>query len=65
MEAVAGELAAHGEPGRLPVAAGTHGLGAMRRAAAVVEAAGPRLIDAPVVYGALGITPLPAGDGGL
>jgi 3-hydroxyisobutyrate dehydrogenase-like beta-hydroxyacid dehydrogenase len=49
MEAVAGELAAHGEPGRLLVAAGTHGLGAMRRAAAVVEPAGPRLIDAPVV----------------
>jgi 3-hydroxyisobutyrate dehydrogenase-like beta-hydroxyacid dehydrogenase len=54
MEAVAGELAAHGEPGRLLVVAGTHGLDAMRRAAAVVEPAGLRIIDAPVVYGALG-----------
>jgi 3-hydroxyisobutyrate dehydrogenase-like beta-hydroxyacid dehydrogenase len=54
MEAVAGELTAHGEPGRLLVVAGTHGLDAMRRAAAVVEPAGLRIIDAPVVYGALG-----------
>jgi 3-hydroxyisobutyrate dehydrogenase-like beta-hydroxyacid dehydrogenase len=54
MEAVTVELAAHGEPGRLIVVAGTHGLDAMRRAAAVTEPAGLRIIDAPVVYGALG-----------
>jgi 3-hydroxyisobutyrate dehydrogenase-like beta-hydroxyacid dehydrogenase len=54
MEAVVAELAAHGAPNRLIVVAGTHGLEAMRRAAAVADRAGLRIIDAPVVYGALG-----------
>jgi 3-hydroxyisobutyrate dehydrogenase-like beta-hydroxyacid dehydrogenase len=54
MEAVVAELAGHGEPDRLIVVAGTHGLDAMRHAAAVAERAGVRIIDAPVVYGALG-----------
>jgi 3-hydroxyisobutyrate dehydrogenase-like beta-hydroxyacid dehydrogenase len=54
MESVAGRLAAHGSAGQLLVVAGTHGLEAMRRMADIVEPAGLRLIDAPVVYGALG-----------
>src|SRR4029078_3049351 len=54
MQSVAEELAAHGRPGQLIVVAGTHSLDFMRRLAGVVEPKGLRLIDAPVVFGALG-----------
>jgi 3-hydroxyisobutyrate dehydrogenase-like beta-hydroxyacid dehydrogenase len=54
MKAVAGELAAYGKPGQLVVVAGTHSLDFMRRLAGIVEPKGLRLIDAPVVFGALG-----------
>ena len=54
MQTVAEELAAHGRSGQLIVVAGTHSLDFMRRLAGVVEPKGLRLIDAPVVFGALG-----------
>jgi 3-hydroxyisobutyrate dehydrogenase-like beta-hydroxyacid dehydrogenase len=54
MEAVAEELAAHGNAGQLIVVAGTHSLDFMRRLAGVVKPKGLSLIDAPVVFGALG-----------
>jgi len=54
MEDVAEKLAAHGKPGQLIVVAGTHSLDFMRRLAGIVEPNGLRLIDAPVVFGALG-----------
>jgi 3-hydroxyisobutyrate dehydrogenase-like beta-hydroxyacid dehydrogenase len=54
MKSVAEELAAHGKPGQLVVVAGTHSLDFMRGLAGIVEPAGLRLIDAPVVFGALG-----------
>jgi 3-hydroxyisobutyrate dehydrogenase-like beta-hydroxyacid dehydrogenase len=54
MEAVAEELAAHGQAGQLIVVAGTHSLEFMRRLAGIVKPKGLRLIDAPVVFGALG-----------
>ena len=54
MEAVAEELAAHGQAGQLIVVAGTHSLEFMRRLAGIVKPRGLRLIDAPVVFGALG-----------
>ena len=54
MEAVAEELAAHGQAGQLIVVAGTHSLDFMRRLAGIVKPKGLGLIDAPVVFGALG-----------
>lgn len=54
MESVAEELAEHGQAGQLIVVAGTHSLDFMRRLAGIVEPKGLRLIDAPVVFGALG-----------
>jgi 3-hydroxyisobutyrate dehydrogenase-like beta-hydroxyacid dehydrogenase len=54
MEAVTEDLVAHGRPGQLIVVAGTHSLEFMHRLAALVEPAQLRLIDAPVVFGALG-----------
>src|SRR6201991_4253486 len=54
MQDVAAELTAHGRPGQLIVVAGTHSLDFMRRLAGIVEPKGLRLIDAPVVFGALG-----------
>jgi 3-hydroxyisobutyrate dehydrogenase-like beta-hydroxyacid dehydrogenase len=54
MAAVTTELVAHGRPGQLVIVAGTHSLEFMRRLAALVEPAGLRIIDAPVVFGALG-----------
>ena len=54
MAVVAEELAARGEPGQLIVVAGTHSLDFMRRLAGIVEPTGLRIIDAPVVFGALG-----------
>jgi 3-hydroxyisobutyrate dehydrogenase-like beta-hydroxyacid dehydrogenase len=54
MEAVAAELAAHGEPGRLLVVAGTHSMDFMRRLNDIVKPVQWRLIDAPVVFGAAG-----------
>jgi 3-hydroxyisobutyrate dehydrogenase-like beta-hydroxyacid dehydrogenase len=54
MEAVAEELAAHGNAGQLIVVAGTHSLDFMRQLADLVKPKGLRLIDAPVVFGALG-----------
>jgi 3-hydroxyisobutyrate dehydrogenase-like beta-hydroxyacid dehydrogenase len=57
MADVAGQLAKHGQPGQpgqLIVVAGTHSLDFMRRLAGIVEPKGLRLIDAPVVFGALG-----------
>jgi 3-hydroxyisobutyrate dehydrogenase-like beta-hydroxyacid dehydrogenase len=54
MAAVAEELATHGRPGQLMVVAGTHSVDFMRRLAGIVEPKGLRLIDAPVVFGALG-----------
>jgi 3-hydroxyisobutyrate dehydrogenase-like beta-hydroxyacid dehydrogenase len=54
MADVAEELAAHGKPGQLIVVAGTHSLDFMRRLAGIVEPPGLRIIDAPVVFGALG-----------
>ena len=54
MEIVAEEVAAHGKRGQLIVVAGTHSLDFMRRLANIVEPKGLRIIDAPVVFGALG-----------
>jgi 3-hydroxyisobutyrate dehydrogenase-like beta-hydroxyacid dehydrogenase len=54
METVTEDLVAHGRPGQLIVVAGTHSLEFMHRLAALVEPAQLRLIDAPVVFGALG-----------
>jgi 3-hydroxyisobutyrate dehydrogenase-like beta-hydroxyacid dehydrogenase len=54
MADVAEELAARGKPGQLIVVAGTHSLDFMRRLAGIVEPTGLRIIDAPVVFGALG-----------
>ncbi|MBS1694621.1 MAG: NAD(P)-dependent oxidoreductase [Actinobacteria bacterium] len=54
MEGVAETLAAQGRCGQLIVVAGTHGVEFMQRLAAVVEPKDMRVIDAPVVFGALG-----------
>jgi len=54
MKAVAQELAAHGTAGQLIVVAGTHSLDFMRSLAGTIEPTGLRIIDAPVVFGALG-----------
>jgi 3-hydroxyisobutyrate dehydrogenase-like beta-hydroxyacid dehydrogenase len=54
MEAVAEELVAHGKPGQLLVVAGTHSLEFMQRLAGILKPKEMRLIDAPVVFGALG-----------
>jgi 3-hydroxyisobutyrate dehydrogenase-like beta-hydroxyacid dehydrogenase len=54
MESVAEELAEHGQAGQLIVVAGTHSLDFMRRLAGIVEPKGLRILDAPVVFGALG-----------
>lgn len=54
MTEVSQQLAAHGNPGQLIVVAGTHSLDFMRRAASILRPKGLRLIDAPVVFGALG-----------
>jgi 3-hydroxyisobutyrate dehydrogenase-like beta-hydroxyacid dehydrogenase len=54
MHAVAEELVSHDRPGQLIVVAGTHSLEFMRRLAGIVEPKGRRIIDAPVVFGALG-----------
>jgi 3-hydroxyisobutyrate dehydrogenase-like beta-hydroxyacid dehydrogenase len=54
MEIVAEDLAAHGKRGQLIVVAGTHSLDFMWRLSGIVEPKGLRLIDAPVVFGALG-----------
>jgi 3-hydroxyisobutyrate dehydrogenase-like beta-hydroxyacid dehydrogenase len=54
MEAVAEDLVAHGKPGQLLVVAGTHSLEFMQRLAGILKPKEMRLIDAPVVFGALG-----------
>jgi 3-hydroxyisobutyrate dehydrogenase-like beta-hydroxyacid dehydrogenase len=54
MEAVAEDLVAHGKPGQLLVVAGTHSLDFMQRLAGMLKPKEMRLIDAPVVFGALG-----------
>jgi len=54
MLTVAECLAAHGGAGQLIAVAGTHGVDFMQSLAGVLESAGMRLIDAPVVFGALG-----------
>jgi 3-hydroxyisobutyrate dehydrogenase-like beta-hydroxyacid dehydrogenase len=54
MAAVAEELATHGQPGQLMVVAGTHSVDFMRLLAGILGPNGLRLIDAPVVFGALG-----------
>jgi 3-hydroxyisobutyrate dehydrogenase-like beta-hydroxyacid dehydrogenase len=54
METVAEELVAHGKPGQLLVVAGTHSLDFMQRLAGILKPKEMRLIDAPVVFGALG-----------
>ena len=54
MEAVAEGLVAHGKPGQLLVVAGTHSLDFMQRLAGILKPKEMRLIDAPVVFGALG-----------
>jgi 3-hydroxyisobutyrate dehydrogenase-like beta-hydroxyacid dehydrogenase len=54
MHAVADELGRRDHDGQLIVVAGTHSLEFMRRLAAIVEPKGRRIIDAPVVFGALG-----------
>ena len=54
MHAVAEELVRHDHDGQLIVVAGTHGLEFMRGLATIVELKGRRIIDAPVVFGALG-----------
>jgi 3-hydroxyisobutyrate dehydrogenase-like beta-hydroxyacid dehydrogenase len=54
MEAVAEELAEHGQAGQLIVVVGTHSLEFMRRLAGIVKPKELGLIDAPVVFGALG-----------
>jgi 3-hydroxyisobutyrate dehydrogenase-like beta-hydroxyacid dehydrogenase len=54
MEAVAEDLVTHGKPGQLLVVAGTHSLDFMQRLAGILKPKEMRLIDAPVVFGALG-----------
>ncbi|MDT5067172.1 MAG: 3-hydroxyisobutyrate dehydrogenase [Mycobacterium sp.] len=54
MHAVAEELVSREHPGQLIVVAGTHSLEFTRRLAAIVEPKGRKIIDAPVVFGALG-----------
>ncbi len=54
MLTVAEGLAEHGRQGQLIAVAGTHGVEFMQWLAGVVEPAGMRIIDAPVVFGALG-----------
>jgi 3-hydroxyisobutyrate dehydrogenase-like beta-hydroxyacid dehydrogenase len=54
LEAVTGELVAHGHAGQLFAVTGTHSIAVMQRLAAPVAAAGSALIDAPVVFGAQG-----------
>jgi 3-hydroxyisobutyrate dehydrogenase-like beta-hydroxyacid dehydrogenase len=54
MHAVAEELVSRDRAGQLIVVAGTHSLEFMRRLAAIVEPKGRKIIDAPVVFGALG-----------
>ncbi|CAN5529463.1 NAD(P)-dependent oxidoreductase [soil metagenome] len=54
MAAVTEELVTHGSPGQLIIVAGTHSLEFMRALAALVQPADLRIIDAPVVFGALG-----------
>ena len=54
MHAVAEELVSRDHDGQLIVVAGTHSLEFMRRLAAIVEPKGRSIIDAPVVFGALG-----------
>jgi 3-hydroxyisobutyrate dehydrogenase-like beta-hydroxyacid dehydrogenase len=54
MHAVAEELVSRDRHGQLIVVAGTHSLEFMRRLAGIVEPKGRRIIDAPVVFGALG-----------
>jgi 3-hydroxyisobutyrate dehydrogenase-like beta-hydroxyacid dehydrogenase len=54
MHAVAEELVRRDHAGQLIVVAGTHSLDFMRRLAALVEPKGRKIIDAPVVFGALG-----------
>jgi 3-hydroxyisobutyrate dehydrogenase-like beta-hydroxyacid dehydrogenase len=54
MEGVAEELGRHGRAGQLMVVAGTHSLDFMQRLAGIVKPKELRLIDAPVVFGALG-----------
>jgi 3-hydroxyisobutyrate dehydrogenase-like beta-hydroxyacid dehydrogenase len=54
MHAVAEELVRRDHVGQLIVVAGTHSLEFMRRLADIVEPKGRRIIDAPVVFGALG-----------
>ena len=54
MHAVAEELVRHDHDGQLIVVAGTHGVEFMRGLATIVEPKGRRIIDAPVVFGALG-----------
>jgi 3-hydroxyisobutyrate dehydrogenase-like beta-hydroxyacid dehydrogenase len=54
MHAVVEELVSRDHAGQLIVVAGTHSLEFMRRLAAIVEPKGRKIIDAPVVFGALG-----------
>jgi 3-hydroxyisobutyrate dehydrogenase-like beta-hydroxyacid dehydrogenase len=54
MEGVAEELVAHGRPGQLIVVAGTHRLEFIQRLAGIVKPKQLRLIDGPVVFGAVG-----------
>jgi 3-hydroxyisobutyrate dehydrogenase-like beta-hydroxyacid dehydrogenase len=54
MHAVAEELVSRDRAGQLIVVAGTHSLEVMLRLSAIVEPKGRRIIDAPVVFGALG-----------
>jgi 3-hydroxyisobutyrate dehydrogenase-like beta-hydroxyacid dehydrogenase len=54
MQSVAEEMVAGDGAGQLVVVAGTHSLEFMRRLATIVEPRGRRIIDAPVVFGALG-----------
>lgn len=54
MHAVAEELVSRDHPDQLLVVAGTHSLEFMRRLARLVEPKGRKIIDAPVVFGALG-----------
>jgi 3-hydroxyisobutyrate dehydrogenase-like beta-hydroxyacid dehydrogenase len=54
MASVAETLGAHSSPGQLIVVAGTHSLQFMRQLGGILEPTGIRVIDAPVVFGALG-----------
>jgi 3-hydroxyisobutyrate dehydrogenase-like beta-hydroxyacid dehydrogenase len=54
MHSVAEELVAGDGKGQLIVVAGTHSLEFMEQLASIVEPRGRRIIDAPVVFGALG-----------